>query len=200
MPLPKKLIRVAWMAIVLGVLMEVIVLLSGGARNALVRDTLSKVAWSSIVCFGVAVGASASSKLRSSRSALMGLAGLIAAPAAFATARAVHKAFTFSTGNAGGEALPVVLLLAVMKAAEYGAFGMLVGWLAGENFDRAWHYAVAGGLTGLYFGALIATVTVAGGVNGTPLLLNEVLFPIGCALVLFASRLLSAEQLPVSTG
>ncbi len=198
MPLKRKLVRVAWMAIVLGVLMEVLVLLSGGAQNAILRDTLSKVAWSSVVCFGVAVGAAASAKFRAPA---MGLAGLLAAPAAFATARVVHKAFTFAAGKAVSEPMSIVLLVATMKGAEYAAFGMLTGWLASESFERAWHYALAGGLTGLYFGGLIATVTAAGGSGKLfPITVNEVLFPVGCALVLFASSLLTAEQSPARAG
>ena len=196
MPVPKKLIRVAWMAIALGVLMEVLVLLSGGAKNAILRDTLSKVTWSSIVCFGVAAGASASTKLKTSA---MGVAGLFAAPAAFITARVVHKAFTVAAASGAGDKTGVVLLLAAMKAAEYAAFGMITGWLAGERFYRGWHYAIAGAFTGLYFGVLIATVTTAGsGASRVPMIVNEVLFPVGCALVLFASRLLTSEDVPVA--
>jgi len=197
MPVPRKLIRVAWMAILLGVTMQVIVLLAGGSTKTILRDTLSKVAWSSIVCFGVAAGAAAASK---NRVRLMGLAGLIAAPAAFAAARVVHKAFTFGAGNAAGERMAIVLLLAGMKAGEYFTFGLVTGWLATERFDRAWHYATVGALTGLYFGGLIATVTAGGGrVSPIPVIANEVLFPVGCALVLFASKMLTASEAPAST-
>lgn len=197
MPLPRKLIRVAWMAILLGVVMEIIVLLAGASTKTILRDTLSKVAWSSIVCFGVAAGAAAASKIRVP---LMGLAGLIAAPAAFAAARVVHKAFTFGVGNAGGERLALVFLLAGMKAAEYFTFGLFTGWLASERFEKAWHYAIAGALTGLYFGGLIATVTASGGKGSPiPVVANEVLFPVGCALVLFASRMLTASEASTST-
>ena len=180
------------MAILLGVLMEVIVLLAGGSLKTILRDTLSKVAWSSIVCLGVAAGASVAGKIRMP---LMGLAGLIAAPAAFASAKAVHKAFTFGAANAAGDPISIVLLLAGMKGGEYLAFGLVTGWLACERFEKAWHYVIAGALTGLYFGGLIATVTLSSG-KGTalPVVANEVLFPVGCALVLFTSRMLTTDE------
>ncbi|MEO8382212.1 MAG: hypothetical protein ABI779_21300 [Acidobacteriota bacterium] len=192
MPLPRKLIHVAWMAIVLGMVMEVIVLVAGGPLQTIVRDTLVKVAWSSIVCFGVAAGAAAAQKVRVP---VMGLAGLFAAPAGFAVARVVQKAFSFGVAQSGGDKMSIVLLLATMKAGEYLAFGLITGWLASERFERAWQYALAGALTGLYFGGLIATVTTSTGRgSAVPVVANEVLFPVGCALVLFASKMLTAHD------
>jgi hypothetical protein len=88
--LGQRLLHVAWMSIGLGVAMELIlVLLAAGfgkspAVEAVAADTVQKVSWSSLVCIGLAVGTTAS-KLRLP---LMGLAGLLAAPFAFNTARA----------------------------------------------------------------------------------------------------------------
>lgn len=190
MPLPRKLIHVAWMAIVLGVIMEVIALLAGASAATLVRDTLQKVAWSSLVCFGVAIGAAAASHARATA---MGLAGFLAAPVAFAVVRILQKAFSSASG-AASSGVALVVLIALLKAAEYGSFGMITGWLSTERFEHAWPYVIAGALIGLYFGGLVTVITVVGArASALPLALNEILFPIGCALVLFASRLLAAR-------
>jgi hypothetical protein len=191
MPLSQKLIRAAWMAIILGIVMELIVLAArGSSASTLVRDTLSKVAWSSIVCFGVAAGAAASSKMRSST---MAVAGFFSAPAGFAVARIVQKAL--SQAGSSSESLKGVALLALLKALEYGGFGLVTGWLSSDKMTRAPHYATTGAFTGLYFGGLITTVVAAGSkARIVPLALNEILFPIGCAMVLYVSGLLARND------
>jgi len=180
------------MAIVLGLLMEIIALAAHGSSTAtLVRDTVGKIAWSSIVCFGVAVGATSSAKLRATS---MAVAGFLSAPAGFAVARIVQKALSQAMGSTSGSTRDVVLL-ALLKGLEYGGFGLVTGWLSSEGMSRAYHYAIAGAMTGIYFGGLITVVSAAGGtVKVFPLALNEMLFPIGCAMVLFISGLLAARN------
>jgi len=192
MPLSQKLIRAAWMAIVLGLVMELIVLAArGSSASTLVRDTLSKVAWSSIVCFGVAIGAAASAKMRSPA---MAVAGFFSAPAGFAVARIVQKALSQAAGSSS-ESLKGVALLALLKALEYGGFGLVTGWLSNDRMTRAPHYATTGAFTGLYFGGLITTVVAAGSkARIVPLALNEILFPIGCAMVLYVSGMLARND------
>lgn len=191
MPLRQKLIRAAWMAIVLGLVMQLLVLaVRGSSRATLIPDTSQKIAWSAIVCFGVAVGATASARFRS---AAMGLAGLLSAPAAFAIARIVQKALSAAAGSGG--AFRDVLFLALLKALEYGGFGLATGWLSSAGMTRAHHYAITGALTGLFFGSIITAVVTAGGTaRMLPLALNEILFPIGCAMVLFVSGLLARND------
>lgn len=179
------------MAIVLGFVMEIIVLAAGASKSALLRDTLAKVSWSAVVCFGVAVGATASAKLRASA---MSLAGIFAAPAGFAVARIVQKALSQAAGSSS-ESLIGVVLLASLKALEYGGFGLVTGWMSSDGMTRAAHYVTAGAFTGLYFGSLITTVVTAGtAARVLPLALNEILFPIGCAMVLFVSGLLARSD------
>jgi len=180
------------MAVLLGIAMELITLAARGSSTAtLVRDTVGKIAWSSIVCFGVAVGAASSAKLRA-RS--MAVAGFLSAPAAFAIARIVQKALSQAMGSASGSTRDVVLL-ALLKTLEYGGFGLVTGWLSSEGMSRVHYYAVAGAITGIYFGGLITVVAAAGGtVKVLPLALNEMLFPIGCAMVLFISGMLARSE------
>ncbi len=172
--------------------MEIIVLAARGSTTAtLVRDTLGKVAWSTIVCFGVAVGAATSAKMRA---ASMSVAGFLAAPAAFAVARIVQKALSQAMSSSSGSTRDVVLL-ALLKALEYGGFGLVMGWLSSEGITRAYHYAIAGAITGLYFGGLITAVVTAGSkAKVFPVALNEMLFPVGCAMVLFISGLLARNE------
>lgn len=187
MPLSRKLIRVAWMAILLGAVMEVLVLAAGGTVRSVVRDAVPKIAWSSIVCFGVALGAAAAKK----RAAAMSIAGFFSAPAAFATARVLQKSLSFAGSNAASAGAGVVVLLALIKAAEYAGFGLVTGWLSDESVEHAPAYLTAGALTGLYFGGLIVAASAADGVKLLPLAVNEMIFPVGCAVVLYASRLLA---------
>ena len=191
MPLRQKLIHAAWMAIVLGIIMQLLVFATRGSSTAtFLRDTGGKIAWSSIVCFGVAVGASASAKLRTRA---MGLAGFISAPVAFAVARIVQKALSQAASSGGP--LRDVLLLALLKALEYGGFGLVTGWLSSEGFSRAQHYVITGAVTGVFFGGLITAVINAGtGAKALPIAMNEVLFPIGCSMVLYLSGLLARND------
>jgi hypothetical protein len=91
---PALLLHVAWLAIAVGISLQILVLvagtIAGGAAPAtvqLVADTAQKTSWSVLVCGALAVGATVS---RGS-AALTGLAGLLGAPAAFIVARAVQK-------------------------------------------------------------------------------------------------------------
>ena len=80
--LGSTLFRVAWLAILLGFAMEILLLLftAGfeilpGFRSVLV-DLIGKVSWSALVCAGLAIGTAASKV----RAPFMGLLGLLAAP------------------------------------------------------------------------------------------------------------------------
>src|SRR5712692_6729574 len=89
----KTLLHVGWLAALLGLTMEVIlVVLAAGfgtlkGANPVLADLVQKVSWSVVVCVGLAVGTTA----KKARGPLMGLAGLLAAPLAFMVARSLHK-------------------------------------------------------------------------------------------------------------
>ncbi len=87
------LARAAWLAILLGLTVQILVLLAkiaaGGQSNRvqLIVDVASGVTWSALVCSGVAIG----TVLSRHRAAMMGLLGLVSAPVAWAAAKGVQR-------------------------------------------------------------------------------------------------------------
>jgi len=67
--------------------------------------------------------------------------------------------------------------------------------MSSDGMTRGTYFAVAGALTGLYFGTLI-TAVVAAGANARilPLAISEILFPVGCAMVLYVSGLFAHKE------
>src|ERR671911_2297914 len=123
------LLRVAWLAILLGLMIEVLLLILGGALGdvlglrPLVADLVRSVSWSVFVCVGLAVGTA----VAKARTPLMGFLGLFSAPLAFEASRVLHKGTlqALAVSLPGGEAVSP-LLIAVVKGIEYGVLGLLV--------------------------------------------------------------------------
>jgi FtsH-binding integral membrane protein len=193
-----KVIRVAWLSVGLGLALEILLLILAALSNSggdspkpFIADVVQKVSWSFIVCIGLALGTTASK----SRPAAMGFLGLISAPLGFAIARALHKGVGQAIGMAastGGGASPYVL--AVLKAVEYGVLGAVLGWLTRRAGGASLGlHAGTGAAVGIVFGGAIIAVLVqaaAGPPSAVDLTakgINEVLFPIGCSLVLYAT-------------
>ena len=133
---PRSL-RVAWLAILLGMAMEaILLLLSAGLGDLLglgsiVADLAQNVSWSVLVCLGLSVGTA----VRSARVPVMGILGFLAAPAAFEISRVVHKGAIQAlaiSGSAGDDLSP--FLLALIKGLEYGCLGLALGWVS----QRPW--------------------------------------------------------------
>ncbi len=195
------LLRVAWLSILLGVVMEALKLTSAagfgtfpGLDLTVVADLVGQISWSTIVCVGLAIG-SAVSKFRAS---LMGFLGLLAAPLAFGVSRSLHQGAAQSlaiweTASGGG---PSLYVLAVLKAVEYACLGAALGWIGGRPWGGALAHVAVGLVVGIFFGGAIVAATywtspespgaVALIVRG----FNELLFPVGCSLVLFSAQAL----------
>src|SRR5690242_7542283 len=98
----RRMLHVAWMAIVLGLLLELLLVLlalgsgEGGRPQPFLADLGQKISWGFIVCLGIAFGTTASK----AREVKMGLLGLISAPLGFTIARALHKALKEALGVA----------------------------------------------------------------------------------------------------
>jgi hypothetical protein len=205
MPRPKPpsgpwatLLRVAWLAIALGLLLQLALLLvaagfgKGSSPGTVLAETLKTVSWSLLVCVGVALGRVAAK----GRVPLEGVTGLLAAPLALTAANAVQKGVAEAVDAAGVPAGPAPLWVLAIKAAEYGCLGLALEWVG----RRAWHSALGhmgvGLLTGVVFGGVFLTVMVQSAPTplSTPSLLarglNELLFPVGCALVVFIAEVL----------
>lgn len=189
------LLHVAWLAILLGLGMEVLLLLVTGFGNFLgpksfVADTLKSVSWSVIVCAGLALGTTISK----AQIPVMGFLGLLAAPLALEVSRVFHKGATEAltiTDTAPVVASPV--LLALLKGVEYGCLGLAVAWLSQRPWGGAMAYVAVGFVVGVLFGSatLALTYQAAPELFSTADLisrgLNEIIFPVGCSLVLFSA-------------
>ena len=206
--LGKTLFRVAWAAVLFGVLLEGLVLLIAAEYGTLksykpfLADLGYKVSWSVIVCIGLALGTIAIHK----RELMMGLLGLIAGPIGFYVARAVHKgalqALDVAADNPGFNPLVV----ASLKGLEYGVLGIALGAIQKKEWGGAVAHGVAGAAVGLVFGSLIVYVLMTSAPKPIPYpalvgrAVNELLFPLGCSMVLYTAEImgkrLSREPVP----
>jgi hypothetical protein len=197
------LVRVAWMAIILGLVIEILLLVLGGALGKMlglgpiVADLVRNVTWSVFVCAGLAVGTA----VVKARVPLMGFLGLVSAPLAFEVSRVMHKG-TLEALAATGEIASggsSVLLVGLVKGLEYACFGMAIGWVSGRPWGGALAHAAVGLAIGLVFGSTLLGIAHASAPE--PLTtadlasraVNEILFPVGCALVLFATTALGKK-------
>jgi hypothetical protein len=205
----KTLMRVAWLSIALGLFVEAVILIVSTVfdkeleARPVLADTIQKVSWSVIVCIGLALGRGAARLLAMQKeSALMGLAGLLAAPVAFAVARSVHEGIQealFIKVFAGGGGSPV--MLALIKGLEYGCLGALLGWLATKPWGRATAHVMTGLAVGTVFGCAVLAIMLSD--NTTPPTagtlisrgLNELIYPAGCSLTLYAAEILGRNKL-----
>jgi hypothetical protein len=178
---------------------EVILLLLaaifGGVQSGkpVVADLVQKISWSTIVCVGVAFG-TAATKMRAQ---VMGLMGFLATPVAFTVARTLHKSATKALEIAGAAPVgPSPVLLAFIKGLEYACLGALIGWVAKRIWGGALAHVTVGLGVGILFGGTI--LALMDWYNPSPLAtaallsrgVNEILFPVGCSLVLFAAEAL----------
>ena len=191
------LLRVAWLAVLLGLGMEallVLIVLGLGTFpgiGAAVADLVRQVSWSVFVCVGLAIG-TAVSKLRVPS---MGVMGLLAAPAAFAVARFLHQSAAQALAVSGTVSSSDVslILIALLKGVEYGCLGLVVGWVGQRAWGGAFAHMAAGLAVGVVFGGAIVSLTYSAAPEPLPAAqvvsqgVNEVLFPVGCSLVLFVA-------------
>jgi hypothetical protein len=194
-----KLLRTAWLAILLGFVMEALLLLFTAGfgifpgLKPIAADLIRQVSWSTFVCVGLALGTAVSK----ARAPLMGILGFLAAPLAFTISRSLHQGAvkTLEIAGSGVEA-PPVLLLALLKAVEYACLGVALGWIGRRVWGGAMIHLATGLLVGLVFGGTIVGLTYQmspdppASAELVTLGANEILFPVGCSLVLFAATAL----------
>ena len=124
----------------------------------------------------------------------MGVIGVLAAPLAFSISRSLHQGATkaLEIAGAGSDTTPV-LALALLKAVEYGCLGAVIGWIGGRSWGGLGAHVAVGLAIGVLFGGTIVGLVywTAPEPLATPDLVsrgvNELLFPVGCALVLFSA-------------
>jgi hypothetical protein len=160
------LLRVAWLAILLGLLLQLALLLMAAG-------------------FG------------KGRVPVEGVTGLLAAPLALTVANTVQKGVAEALNVAGAPAGPMPLWVLALKAAEYAWLGLALGWVGRRAWGGAFGHVAAGLVTGIVFGGAFLTLTMLAAPPPLPSLLakgvNELLFPVGCALVVFIAEVLGSH-------
>lgn len=195
----RKIVTIAWVAILLGFAMQALVLsarVSAGGQLPGIRflaDLVQGITWSVLVCFGVSMG----TVLVKLRTVLAGILAAICTPIAIGAANAGQKVMAASLGAVGQPAAVPLVVIAAVKAVEYGLLGWLLSRMVQRGTRGPMPFLLAGAATGLVFGGTITALTwqalAAGGtVPELPRIVgvgvNEVLFPIGCALVIFLAQ------------
>jgi hypothetical protein len=194
----RRVVLVAWLAIALGFTMEALILtvrFAAGSHPATVQilvELAQGVTWSFFVCAGVGLG-TAIAKVRAS---LGGLVGAISAPLALGVAKGTQKVMVSALDLAAKPAILSIATLGVLRAIEYGLLGWLLASLAARDQPRALHFMLAGALIGAVFGGGVTALTIqTAAANDLAFDLpqaiatgiNEIVFPIGCALVVYIS-------------
>lgn len=194
----KVLLRIAWGSVLLGLVMEVLLLAAAivmgrhPTMRAVVADAVQKVAWSTIVCLGLGIGTAAAKTVPP----MAGLSGLVAGPIGFVVARALHQGVSQALGVAlGSMSHPSAVVLAILKGLQYGGLGHGLAWVGKRFGGSVVAYVSTGLLVGVVFGGITlflmsplaaATLVVRG--------LNEVLFPVGCSLVVYSAQALNVRE------
>src|SRR6478752_7404509 len=175
------------------------------ARADLVVDVATGVTWSLLVCTGLAVGLT----IAKGRPMLTGALAFCIAPAALAVAKASQKVLTDWLDAAEKAVFLDLGTVSVLRAAEYALLGWLLARLVVRDEDRSWLYLGAGCAAGIIFGGAITGLTWrAADRGGTPLTppmlaattINEMVFPVGCALVIFLGHLVGHHVKVLDAG
>lgn len=196
-PALHRVARIALLSVALGFAMQALILaatLTGPSLGgALLVSLAGGVTWSVLVCAGLGLATT----MAKARPLLSGLFALLVAPVALAVAKGLQKAMGGWLNAARTEAVLPLATVSALRALEYGLLGWLLGRLVQADQDRPWPYLRAGMAAGLTFGTAITLLTLrAADVSGErfapPLLVttlcNEVVFPLGCALVIYLGQ------------
>jgi hypothetical protein len=194
-----RLLHVAWLAILLGMAMEVLLLVGSAfgdfpGLRTFVADLVKNVSWSLLVCAGLAVGTTVS-KIR------VPLVGFLAAPFAFEVSRVLHKGTLEALSVEGIFAAgPSPLLLALIKGVQYGCLGLVIAWIGRRAWGGILAHAATGLVVGMLFGGAILGLeygSAAASLTAATLLpdaVNEIVFPVGCSLVLFSLKFVGEKM------
>ncbi|MBJ7598651.1 hypothetical protein [Candidatus Nephthysia bennettiae] len=188
-------VRVAVLSIGLAVLLELLQVVFARvtgtpyAASEVVRDALLKVPWAIVVCVALWIAM----RIAANRPAVIALIGLVAAPIGSLLARSSAEMAHGLAVAAEPAAAPSPLLVATFRGVEYACLGLAVMWLGRKVWSNGLHHAGAGFLVGLLFGGLLLALTAV--LTSNPFItatvgawiVNELLFPVGCALIVFVN-------------
>jgi hypothetical protein len=163
-----------------------------GARStalSAILGALGKVSWSTLVCLGVVIGLSMP---RASYRSAAGW-GFLSAPIAFHGARALQHGLAFALGlPMASQAFALLIAGSAIKATQYAALAGTLAWLKGRADAGPGSFFAVGLAHGFTFGVLFVTLTAWLSAQTSilqllPTIVNEVLFPAFCALVIYAT-------------
>lgn len=192
-----RALRVAWLAVFAGIGVQVLVLLArlyagGGFVPAQFMASIAQgISWSVLVCGAVAIGTVAAR----ARTTLTGLIGLVAGPIAWGLAKGVQKGVQSLLAVQEDQLTAFFMKVSLIKGLEYAVLGAALGYMVGRKWANVWAHVALGLVVGCAFAATIVPMSIANGAGaGKPLALpvvasmttNEIVFPIGCALVIYA--------------
>ncbi len=203
----KAIFHTSWMAFVLALVIQIILIgivsIGGMPDNfkPFLADFVNRLSWGFLVCIALTVGTTATKF----RTPLMGLLGLLFAPVAFIAARIL--------GSGTGQLLGVPpapadgtspIITGAIKSVQYGILGTGLGFVSQYSWGRALTHIGVGLFAGVVFGGAILIYALQAAGSAVPVLqvvgraANELLFPIGCALIMFLtqsfSRLLPSQR------
>jgi hypothetical protein len=156
------------------------------------------VTWSLVVCMGLAVG----TLVMRASSILVGLIGLICAPVALGAARGVQYGVSQLLGTPSAALTVALLVVAIIKAFEYGFLGFMLARFVHKQYEHARPYMILGFGTGLGFGGLVVIISALLAERaGAPLAptaiaglaINELLFPLFCVMVIFSVQFMGRQ-------
>lgn len=187
-----ELFHIAWLAVALGILVQLVLL--GLKASAPTREWAAelagKISWSVLVCSALAVARALSGAAQGA----MGLAGLLGAPLAATAAKVVQKSTASALGLADASAV-IPLAFVATRAIEYLVLGLLLARLARRPDVGAMHYVRTGLVVGAVFGGFLAwTKSDLSAALLVSLAVNELMFPVGCSLALYAAERLATRS------
>src|SRR3954452_291343 len=180
-----NLVRVAGFAALLGLLMEAVFVLGG--EPASLSGLSGHGLWPFMVCMAVGIGQAVSGGWPPRAAAF----SLVATPLAFVLAKVLQKGMAPLLGaSSPGAVLTAPLLIeAGLRALEYAVLAAALAWLVWRPWGGALAHMAVGLAIGVVFGLIIAVFLPPDSALGW--VTEELIFPTGCALVIFASETLT---------
>jgi hypothetical protein len=186
----RQTITLVGLAILLGCAIEAVLLAVGAilgpllGAKALIADLFQMVSWSLVMCLAIGVAAS---KVRPS---LTGLLSFCAAPVALLVATAAHQGASQVLGIGPVGSQPQAVAEVALRAMQFGILGLLLGRLSKSATAGLLAHAGTGLAAGLLFVLPLVFLSARAGLEGTALFekaIQEIVLPLGCALVVYAS-------------
>lgn len=196
----KRILAVAWMAVIAGVVVQLAVILIRAWAGATITlpasltDVAQGVSWSALVCVAIAIGTLASK----ARPHVAGFAGLIAAPLAWAAAKGVQKGVQALAHLPQDQFTPLFWTICLWKGIEYAILGAGITLLIEQPSSKVSSYLTFGGLLGMLGGSVSVALTIANAILTSAaaipthrvagLMAGEVFFASACCFVIYMAQ------------